>query len=79
MYINTNKNNSEQSIILNYKTHSQCMWIIEATTNVTNYKACMILEGKNNWTPIIGHFNDGYLNWDLNNPNKVAIKTSLWF
>lgn len=77
MYINTNKNNSEQSIILNYKTHSQCMWIIEATTNVTNYKACMILEGKNNWTPIIGHFNDSYLNWDLNNPNKVAINLIL--
>lgn len=47
MYINTNKNNSEQSIMLNYKTNSQFTRIMEATKNVTKYKACMKPEDRN--------------------------------
>lgn len=49
MYRNTNKDNSDQSRTLNYKTNEFSMHVSHRTvTNVTKYNAYMKREGSSN-------------------------------
>lgn len=76
-YVNSNKDNNEQSIMLNYKTkNSQFMWIMAAAMNVTKYNSCMKPEGRNNEHQLLWHLKRNYLNWDWI-LLKNSVKTSL--